>query len=216
MRPCRATRAGTQAPPLPTSSYFSTQSHANKITIYAQPTPTAPTVPRVIHPNEINRPRAIPQTTLTIHTQSAQTTSTVPRAIYPNEIVGAVPVCPPERPRSGVSIPKIHALYAGNLTADAPLQGDTGGHTGSAPTHFIIFFHTIPCKQNNHLCATHPNGANRPTRNPPKRNQPPTRNPSNDINHPHAICPNDINRSTRNLPKRNRRGGACVPARTSA
>ena len=40
-----------------------------------------------------------------------------------------------ERPRSGVSIPKIHALYAGNLTTDAPLQGDTGGHTGAAPTN---------------------------------------------------------------------------------
>ena len=28
-------------------------------------------------------------------------------------VVGAVPVCPPERPRSGVSIPKTHALCAG-------------------------------------------------------------------------------------------------------
>ena len=36
-----------------------------------------------------------------------------PLAIYPNETVGAAPVCPPERPRSGVSIPKIHALCAG-------------------------------------------------------------------------------------------------------
>ena len=56
-------------------------------------------------------------------------------AIPPNGTVGAVPMCPPERPRSGVSIPKIHALCAGNLTTDAPLQGDTGGHTGTAPTH---------------------------------------------------------------------------------
>ena len=37
-----------------------------------------------------------------------------PRVIYPNETVGAAPVCPPERPRSGVSIPKIYALRAGN------------------------------------------------------------------------------------------------------
>ena len=29
-----------------------------------------------------------------------------PHAICPNETVGAVPVCPPKRPRSGVSIPK--------------------------------------------------------------------------------------------------------------
>ena len=35
------------------------------------------------------------------------------RAIYPNGTVGAVPMCPPERPRSDVSILKIHALYAG-------------------------------------------------------------------------------------------------------
>ena len=59
--------------------------------------------------------------------QSTQTTPTVPRAICPNETVGAAPTCPPERSRSGVSIPKIHALYAGNLTMDAPLWGDTGG-----------------------------------------------------------------------------------------
>ena len=64
---------------------------------------------------------------------------------------------------------------------DAPLWGDTGGHTGTAPTHFIIFFHTIPCKQNNHLCATHPNGANRSTRNLLKRHQPVLR----------AICSNE-------------------------
>ena len=94
--------------PYPSPSYFSTQSHTNQITIYMQSIPTKPTV----------------------RAQSTQTNSTVPRAIWPNETVGAVPVCPPERSRSGVSIPKIHALYAGYLTADAPLQGDTGGHTG--------------------------------------------------------------------------------------
>ena len=31
----------------------------------------------------------------------------------PNETVGAVPMCPPERPHSGVSIPKIYALCTG-------------------------------------------------------------------------------------------------------
>ena len=66
-------------------------------------------------------------------------------------MVGAAPVCPPERPRSGVSIRKGHVpqpqrrrFYALKcfyithdahlLTMDAPLQGDTGGHTGTAPT----------------------------------------------------------------------------------
>ena len=50
----------------------------------------------------------------TTHAQSIQTTSTVPYVIHPNETVGAVPACPPERPRSGVSIPKMHAWCAGN------------------------------------------------------------------------------------------------------
>ena len=105
-----------------------------------------------------------------------------PRAICPNETVGGVPACPPERPRSGVSIPKIHALCAGNLTTDAPLWGDTAGHIGTAPTNLHHIFPRILHKQNNHL------------RTIPKRYQPFARNP----------------------PKRNRRGGACVPARTSA
>ena len=84
--------------PYQSPSYFSTKPHTNQITIYAQST----------------------QTTSTIHAQSAQTTPTVPRPIHPNETVGAdirtqfsqakcveaVPVCPPERPRSGVSIRK--------------------------------------------------------------------------------------------------------------
>ena len=39
---------------------------------------------------------------------------------------------------------------------------------------------------------------------------------TNDANRLRVICPNDINRFMRNLLKRNRRGGAYVPARTSA
>ena len=66
-------------------------------------------------------------------------------------MVGAVPVCPPERLRSGVSIPKY--IYASriiheDLTMDAPLQGDTG----AAPTHL---HHTFPCHApitNGHIC----------------------------------------------------------------
>ena len=63
-------------------------------------------------------------------------------------MVGAAPVCPPERPRSGVSIPKyIYAsrIIHGDLTMDAPLQGDTGGHTGTAPTklHHTFLHHSI-------------------------------------------------------------------------
>ena len=128
-----------------------------------------------------------------------------PHAIYPHETVGAVPVCPPERPRSGVSIPKIHALCAGNERWMRPCRATRAGTQAPPLPISVIHLRAIPHKQNNHLHAIHPN----------------------DINHPHAICPNEINCSTRNLPKRrqpptrnlpkrNRRGGACVPARTSA
>ena len=72
-----------------------------------------------IHPNETNCPHTIYPNTI-LHS----------RAIHPNETVGAVPACPPECPRSGVSMPRTHALCAGILTMDAPLWGDTGGHTG--------------------------------------------------------------------------------------
>jgi len=63
-------------------------------------------------------------------------------------MVGAVPVCPPERPRSGVSIPKYICaprIMHEDLTMDAPLQGDTGGHTGTAPTklHHTFLHHSI-------------------------------------------------------------------------
>ena len=61
-----------------------------------------------------------------------------PRVICPNETVGAVPMCPPERPRSGVSIPRYicaSRIMHEDLTMDALLWGDTGGHTGTAPTN---------------------------------------------------------------------------------
>ena len=49
---------------------------------------------------------------------------------------------------------------------DAPLWGDTGGHTGTAPTHL------------HHIFPHNPTQTKEPfTRNQPKRNQPPTRNP---------------------------------------
>ena len=69
--------------PYPSPSYFSTQSHTNKI----------------------NRPRAI----------------------HPNDTVGAVPVCPPERSRSGVSIPKIRALCTGNERWMRPRRATRAG-----------------------------------------------------------------------------------------
>ena len=70
-------------------------------------------------------------------------------------MVGAVPVCPPERLRSGVSIPKYictSRIMHEDLTMDAPLQGDTVGHTGTDPTHL---HHAFPCNPpiiNGHIC----------------------------------------------------------------
>ena len=60
-------------------------------------------------------------------------------------MVGAVPVCPSERPRSGVSIPKNTRIMRWEWMMDAPLQGDTGGHTGTAPTklHHAFLHHSI-------------------------------------------------------------------------
>ena len=76
-------------------------------------------------------------------------------------MVGAVPVCPPERPRSGVSIRKRHIptskegvsihkrcmLTSKHVCAFADgcaLMGDTGGHTGTAPTNL----HQTPLPRN--------------------------------------------------------------------
>ena len=42
-------------------------------------------------------------------------------------MVGAVPACPPERPHSGVSIPKIYALYAGDERWMRPCRATRAG-----------------------------------------------------------------------------------------
>ena len=58
-------------------------------------------------------------------------------------------------------------IVCGDLTTDAPLQGDTGGHTGAAPTHLHHIFPRKPTQIKFRPCAIHP-----------KRNQPPMCNPS--------------------------------------
>ena len=79
-------------------------------------------------------------TNKTTHAQSTQTPSTVPRAICPDETVGAdiyaqlsqakcvgaAPACPPERPRSGVSIPKNTRIVYGELNDGCALVGRHG------------------------------------------------------------------------------------------
>ena len=85
----------------------------------------------------------------------------------PNEAVGAAPVCPPERPRSGVSITKTHALYEG-MNDGCALVGRHGRAHRHRPYQSPSYFST----------QSHTNEINRPTRNLPKRNQPPAYNPS--------------------------------------
>ena len=99
-----------------------------------------------------------------------------PHAICSNETVGAVPACPPERPRSGVSIIKIHALCAGDERRMRPCRATRAGTQAPPLPISIIFFHAIPHEQNNHLRAI-PHKRNQPfARNPPKRYHPPKRN----------------------------------------
>ena len=64
---------------------------------------------------------------------------------------------------------------------DVPLWGDTGGHTGTAPTTLRNIFPRIPHKQNNHLHAIRPKETNRPCAIRPYPSPP-----------NHAVCPYPI------------------------
>ncbi len=58
-------------------------------------------------------------------------------------MVGAVPVCPPERPRSGVSIRKIYlriTYHTRGFNDGCALAGRAGRHTGTATTLALISF----------------------------------------------------------------------------
>ena len=69
---------------------------------------------------------------------------------HPNEIVGAVPACPPERPRSGVSIPKIHALYAGDERRMRPCRATRAGTQAPPLPISVIHPRTILPNDINH------------------------------------------------------------------
>ena len=100
------------------------------------------------YPHETRRGRTptrnLPKRHQSSYVQSAQTTSIVLRAICPNETVGAVPVCPPERPHSGVSIPKTHALCAGMNDGCAPAGRHGRAHRRrpyqSPPNHAECYY----------------------------------------------------------------------------
>ena len=111
MRPCGATRAGTQAPPLPNSIiFFHAILHKQKNHL------------RVIHPNGTNRLRAI------LPKRNRRGGACVPARTFA------------QRRFHAKNRFVYHALCVGILTADAPLQGDAGGHTGTAPTHLHHIF----------------------------------------------------------------------------
>ena len=89
--------------------------------------------PNAICPNDINRPRII-----------HQTNPTVPHVIHPNETVGAVPACPPERPHSGVSMPKIHVLCAGDERRMRPCRATRAGTQAPPLPISVIHSRAIP------------------------------------------------------------------------
>ena len=68
----------------------------------------------------LNQPWAIESTTpmVLIHVHRFPNKHPKKNAIYPNETVGAVLVCPPERPHSGVSIREIGFVYHALCTGD--------------------------------------------------------------------------------------------------
>ena len=112
-----------------------------------------------------------------------------PHAIRPNETVGAVPVCPPERPHSGVSIPKIYAWCTGIERRMRPCRAARAGTQAPPLPISIIFFHTILHKQKNHLYTIHPN----------------------ETNHPHAICPNETVGAVPVCPPERLHSGVSIP-----
>ena len=89
---------------------------------------------------------------------------------HPNETVGAAPVCPPERPRSGVSIPKIHALCAGDERWMRPCRATRAGTQAPPLPRSVIFFHAIPHKQNTIYTQSTQTKPTLPHTIPPKRN----------------------------------------------
>ena len=118
---------------------------------------------------------------------------------------------PPKRNRrGGACVParmsaqrRFHAkntrIVRGDLTMDAPLQGDTGGHTGTAPTNLHHICPRIPYKQNNHLHTIHPNDTNRPCAICP-----------NAIQHSHAIRPNETVGAVPACPPERPRSGVSI------
>ena len=96
-----------------------------------------------------------------------------PRVIHPNGINRSAHNPSKRNCRGGACVParmsaqrrfhnKNTRIVRRDLTTDAPLWSDEGGHTGTAPTHLHHIFPRNPHKQNNHLHTIHPKETNRP------------------------------------------------------
>ena len=112
--------------------------------IHAQSTQTKPTIHTQSHTNKI-----------TICAQSTPNDINRLRVIHPNETVGAAPACPPERSRSGVSIPKIHALCAGDERRMRPCRATWAGTQAPPLPNTVIHPRTILPNDINHPNETH-------------------------------------------------------------
>ena len=102
-------------------------------------------------------------------------------------------MCPPERPRSGVSIQKIHVLCVG-VNDGCALVGRHGRAHRHRPYPSPSYFSTQSYTNKRTIYMQFAQRKPTTYAQSSKRHQP----------------------SMRNLPKRNCRGDACVPARTSA
>ena len=86
------------------------------------PPQTKSPIPRATCPNDINHPHAI----------------------HPNDTVGAVPVCPPERPRSGVSIQKNTRIVRGDERWMRPCMATRAGTQAPPLPISVIHSRAIP------------------------------------------------------------------------
>ena len=93
-----------------------------------------PTLPRVA--SYRRQPWADKSTTpmVLVHVHRFPNKQNHPHIIHPNETVGAVPACPPERPRSGVSIPNTR-IVCGEFSDGCALVGRRGRAHRHRPYH---------------------------------------------------------------------------------
>ena len=144
--------------PYQSPSYFSTQSHTNKITIYAQSTPTRPT----IHASSTKRNQS-PTRNLPKRNRRGEH----PRAILSSKMRRGGACVPARTSAQRRFHTKNTRIVRWDERRMCPWWATRAGTQAPPLPRSVIFFHTIPYKQNNHLHAIHPNNINRPYPSPP-------------------------------------------------